>query len=592
MPGMIILGINETHCATAAVLKDGRIVGCASEERFTRLKNEAGYPRLAVDALLAELKLSPADIDLVALSGARAASREWLNRVLHDEAYGREYYGVSWPSRKRALVKRVRKLGAKFGLIDASRGKFGISQRERLGFVTGHLGLPAERIVCLDHHACHAAAAYYGSGWHSGRGGRDALVLTNDNSGDGLCATASAGRGLDLTRHEATPSAPGSLGAFYSFVTLVLGMKFGEHEYKVMGLAPYAPEKDARRGEAALRDVFALEEGRPARFRWLKPGDRYQLLLRATLGLRFDWIAGGAQRLLEDLLLRWTRLIHGRYGGARLALGGGVFMNVKANMLIAEEDWVEDLFAFPSCGDESNAVGAAYLGYLQECARRRVTPAPAPFGPAYLGPSVTDADALAVIRDRRLEGRYEVAYHDRIEERIAELLVSDGVVARCAGRMEFGARALGNRSILANPADHRVVPLINRMIKNRDFWMPFAPTILKERADEYLVNPKGLDSPYMMLAMATQPKARAALAAAIHPHDGTARPQILEESWNPEYYGVIREFERRTGVGAVLNTSFNLHGEPVVCSAADAVDTFERSGLPHLAIGHWLISKK
>jgi carbamoyltransferase len=585
---MIVLGVNETHCATAAILRDGRIVGCASEERFTRLKNDAGYPRLAIDALLAELELAPADIDLVALSGARAASRAWLNRVLHDESYGREYYGVSWPSRKRALVKRVRKLGAKFGLIDASRGKFGISQRERLRFVTGHLGLPVERIVCLDHHACHAAAAYYGSGF----GGRDALVLTNDNSGDGLCATASTGRGLDLTRHEATPSAPGSLGAFYSFVTLVLGMKFGEHEYKVMGLAPYAPEPSARRAEAALRDVFDLEEGRPARFRWLRPGERYQLLLGATLGLRFDGIAGGAQRLLEDLLLRWTRLMRERYGGARLALGGGVFMNVKANMRIAEEDWVEGLFAFPSCGDESNAVGAAYLGYLQECAHRGVAAALAPFGPAYLGPRVTDADAEAVIRERRLEGQYAVAYHDRIEERIAELLVSDGVIARCAGRMEFGARTLGNRSILANPSDPRVVPLINRMIKNRDFWMPFAPTVLKERADEYLVNPKGLDSPYMMLAMPTPPKARAALAAAIHPQDGTARPQILEESWNPEYHAVIREFERRTGVGAVLNTSFNLHGEPVVCSAGDAVDTFERSGLPHLAIGHWLISRK
>ena len=137
-----------------------------------------------------------------------------------------------------------------------------------------------------------------------------------------------------------------------------------------------------------------------------------------------------------------------------------------------------------------------------------------------------------------------------------------------------------------------MVPLINRMIKNRDFWMPFAPTVLAERADEYLVNPKGLASPYMMLAMATQPSARDALAAAIHPQDGTARPQILEESWNPEYHAVIREFERRTGVGAVLNTSFNLHGEPVVCTAGDAIDTFERSGLPHLAIGHWLISKK
>jgi len=197
-----------------------------------------------------------------------------------------------------------------------------------------------------------------------------------------------------------------------------------------------------------------------------------------------------------------------------------------------------------------------------------------------------------VIRERGLEGKYKVAFHDRIEERIADLLVSDGVIARCAGRMEFGARALGNRSILANPSDHRVVPLINRMIKNRDFWMPFAPTILAERASDYLVNPKGLASPYMMLAMPTRPEARDPLTAALHPQDGTARPQILEQAWNPAYHAVISEFQGRTGVGAVLNTSFNLHGEPIVCSAADAVDTFERSGLPHLAVGHWLISKK
>ncbi len=590
---MIVLGINETHCATAAVLVDGRVVGCASEERFSRLKNDAGYPRRAIDALLAELRIAPSRIDVVALAGARAASREWLNRVLHDDAYAREYYGLAWPSPRRALGKRVRKLGARFGLMDASRGKFGIPQGERLALVADHLGVSTDRIACLDHHTCHAAAAYYGSGW-AGPAAREAgaLVLTNDNSGDGLCATASSGRGWDLVRHEAASSAPGSLGAFYSFVTLALGMKFGEHEYKMMGLAPYAPEARAQQAEQALREVFDLEEGTPARFRWLKPGERYALLLRATLGLRFDWVAGGAQRLLEDTLLRWARLMRQRHGGSRLALGGGVFMNVKANMLLAREEWVEDLFAFPSCGDESNAVGAAYLGYLQECGRRGLPAGVQPFGSAYLGPSVTDEQAEAVIRDRNLQGRYKVAFHDRIEERIAELLVGDGVVARCAGRMEFGARALGNRSILANPTDHRVVGVINRMIKNRDFWMPFAPTILAERADDYLVNPKRLRSPYMMLAMPTRPEAREALAAAIHPQDATARPQILEEAWNPEYHAVIREFERRTGVGAVLNTSFNLHGEPVVCSAEDAVDTFERSGLPHLAVGHFLLSKR
>src|SRR5215470_17796375 len=327
---MIVLGVNETHCATAALLQDGRIVGCASEERFTRLKNDAGYPRLAIDALLRQCGITPAQIDLVALAGARAASREWLNRVLHDESYAKEYYGVAWPSPRRTLEKKVRKWGTKFGLIDASRGKFGISQAERLACITEHLGIARARIVCLDHHTCHAAAAYFGSGF----AGRETLVLTNDNSGDGLCATASTGTGSSLTRHEATP---------------------------------YASEKYASRAEEALREVFDLEVGPPARFRWRKPGERYGLLLRATLGLRFDAVAGGAQRLLEDTLLRWTRLMHERYGGTRVALGGGVFMNVKANMLIGQEEWLQELFAFPSCGDESNAVGAAYLSYLEDC---------------------------------------------------------------------------------------------------------------------------------------------------------------------------------------------------------------------------------
>jgi carbamoyltransferase len=508
--------------------------------------------------------------------------------VLQDEAYIREYYGVRLPSTRGVLEKRFRKLGAKFGLIDASRGKFGITQAERLALVTEHLGVSTDKIVCLDHHTCHAAAAYFGSPYR----GAPAFVLTNDNSGDGLCATVSTAQGHRLARLEATSSAPGSLGAFYSFVTLYLGMKFGEHEYKVMGLAPYASEPGRRRGYRVLKELFDLHEGTPCRFEWKKRGERYQLLLRACLGLRFDWVAAGAQQLLEEILLRWVRIAGSRRGGSRLALGGGVFMNVKANMLIAQEEGVEDLFVFPSCGDESNAIGAAYLAYLEECARRGIPPTPEPLGPAYLGPDTSDEEIEALIRERNLDARYKVGVHDRMEEKIADLLVSDGVVARCAGRMEFGARALGNRSILANPSDQRVVPLINRMIKNRDFWMPFAPTILKEREGDYLVNPKGLASPYMMLAFPTNGKRQEELVAAVHPQDATARPQILEESWNPAYYRIIREFERRTGIGAVLNTSFNLHGEPIVCSPADAVDTFEHSGLPHLALGRFLISKR
>jgi carbamoyltransferase len=585
---MIVLGISETHCATAAILKNGAVVGCASEERFTRLKNDAGYPRRAVDALLRELGLRPPQIDRVVLAGRRAYAREWMNRVLHDAEYAREYYGVHLSAPAGGLGKRARKLGARLGLIEPARGKFTLSESERLGLVTDHLGLGADRIVTLDHHTCHAAAAYFGSPF----AGAPALVLTNDNSGDGLCATASRAEGASLQRQEASPSAPGSLGSFYSFVTLVLGMKFGEHEYKVMGLAPYAPARAVERASAALDETFGLVEETPARFAWRRSGGRYRLLMESTLGLRFDAVAGGAQQLLERALLRWTRLMRERYGGERLALGGGVFMNVKANMLLAAEDWVRDLFVFPSCGDESNAVGAAYLGYLDLCARAGATPRPQPFGPAYLGPAIDDAEVEALVRARDLGARHKVSEPARMEERIAELLVADGVVARCAGRMEFGARALGNRSILAHPGDHRVVSLINRMIKNRDFWMPFAPSVLREREADYVVNPKGLASPYMMLAFPTNPKRRDEIVAAVHPQDGTARAHLVDEAWNPGYHRVIREFERRTGTGAVLNTSFNLHGEPLVGSPADAVDTFERSGLPHLALGRFLISKK
>src|SRR5438128_5690958 len=324
---MIVLGISETHCATAAVLRDGAIVGCASEERFSRLKNDAGYPRLAIDALLRELTLAPSVIDRVVLAGTRIPSYDWMNRVMRDPEYVRQYYAVRLDAPRRGLGGRARKLGAKLGLLDPAPGKAPLPERERRAAVTTHLGIDGERVSIVDHHTCHAAAAYFGSPF----AGAPALVLTNDNSGDGLCATASIAHGTLLDRREATPSGPGSLGSFYTLVTLLLGMKPGEHEYKVMGLAPYAPARETERAVAALGTTFAMTEGTPCRFEWRRRGPLYRAMLEATLGLRFDGIAGGAQHMLEEALVRWVRRARQRHGGRRVAVAGAGYRQSRVS---------------------------------------------------------------------------------------------------------------------------------------------------------------------------------------------------------------------------------------------------------------------
>ena len=586
---MIVLGISETHCATAAVLRDGEIIGCASEERFSRLKNDAGYPRRAIDALLDDLKIAPAEIDLVALAGMRAAAREWMNRVLHDEAYHREYYGVRLDGPREAVARRGRKLGARLGLVRRTRGKFGISQAERLGIVAEHLGVRDERIVCLDHHACHAAAAYFGSPFE----GAPALVLTNDNSGDGLCATASVAQGTSLLRHEATPSAPGSLGSFYSLVTVLLGMKAGEHEYKVMGLAPYAAPPRAEAAAAALRGVFDLVEDTPALFAWTKRGAalpapageharpalrrhrRRRPADRRGLAARVDPAHAGPLRRPAPGPGRWR--VHERQGQHAARRRGLGARSLRLSVLRRRV--------------ERRGRG---LSRLPATVRGRGRGADArPFGAGYLGPAVTAEAAEAVIRSRDLAGRYAVSEHERIEERIADLLVSDGVVARCAGRMEFGARALGNRSILGNPADHRVVPLINRMIKNRDFWMPFAPTILREREADYLVNPKGPGlAPHDDRLRHQSEAARRHRRRRPSPRRHGARP-------HPRGDVATRPTTAWSASSSAGRASAPCSTRPSTCtgsrwsrSAEDAVDTFERSGLPHLALDRFLISKR
>jgi carbamoyltransferase len=567
---MNILGVHDGHNASALLLVDGQIVAGVQEERFRNQKNYSGFPERAIEWVLEAGGLDKEDVDLVAVSFVHRA-RTFDTRLIRD-VFRRE--------QEQFVRSRVLWFGRNtpfFRVYCWQLKSERIRAFEKAGF-------PRSKLRFVDHHLCHAATAYYGSSW------RDrVLVLTLDGGGDGLAATVSIGSGSSLERIAATPDAD-SIGNIYSRVTFMLGFVPWEHEYKVMGMAPYASESQSVRLKKSLDDCIGLSPSDPLTFERNIP-EPTRLVCRRLQSCyrfeRFDHIAGALQSFTEELIVRWVREAISKTGIRKLALAGGVFMNVKVNKLIAEMPEVEDVFVFPSCGDESGSVGAAYWTYMQETGKT-----PVPIGPIYWGPEIGAADVEDAVKKAAREGGFEYEHIEHIEDAIANLLVEHKIVARVTGPLEFGARALGNRSILADPSDLVNVQIINRMIKMRDFWMPFAPVILAEGQDEYLCRPKPIRSPYMMFAFDTHPRRRREIIAAVHQADGTARPQIIQSDHNKSYYEILSRFEKMTGRSALLNTSFNLHGYPIALGPKEALWVFENSGLEYLALGEYLLRKK
>jgi carbamoyltransferase len=570
---MKILGIHDGHNCGATLLEDGVIVASISEERLSRVKNDAGYPKRAVEEILKITKNSPRDIDKVALATI----------FLHSK----EFY-LSWDWYKKGEKEQIEEKKNK-----KEREEYFLNQRmkERKDQIYEHLGIPIDKIIIVEHHLAHAAAAYYGSPWVNTK--EKILVFTLDGSGDGICSTVNIAENQKITRIAETKS-DASLAKIYSRITYLLGMKPWEHEYKVMGLAPYADENGVNKSYEVLNKLIELDKnGLTFKTKTsLATNYCYPYLKENLENHRFDWIAGAIQKLQEKLVVSWVENTLNKIGINKIACGGGSFMNVKTNMLLTNIEKIKDVFIFPSCGDESLSIGAAYHVYAEWLENNKENDRISPLGNNYSGPEFSFEEIKKDINAAEVNRKYRISKEDDINRVIADLLASGEIVARFAGRMEWGARALGNRSILMDPRNKDKVRELNACIKMRDFWMPFAPTIIAERQRDYLINPKNIKSPYMIMAFQTTEKGKKDLIAAIHPYDFTVRPQILEVNFNPDYYSLIKEFEKITGVGAVLNTSFNLHGEPIVCTSKDALDVFERSGLKYLAMGNYLIIKK
>jgi carbamoyltransferase len=585
---IFVLGIHTGHNATAALLRDGAVIGCVSEERFTRRKNQSGIPRLSIARLLRDSGIRGADLAGVAVAtrwrsglfDAYAVRRPLVRtlKVVYDAINPVRWMIARAIPPARAVDRLVEQ--AVLRAVGSAR-----TRRER-AVLSELIGVPFGLISVQDHHACHAAAAYYGSPFSN----EDALVFTVDAEGDGVAATVQSVRNGRWQRLAVTPS-DASLGWMYYELTGYLGMQRNEHEYKVMGLAPYARADRVQQLYQRIANLITLDPRDPLRFRSRFDTHFMRRYLQKEMReQRFDRVAGAFQKLVEERLCEWVREGVRRTGIRTVCLGGGVAMNVKANLRIAELSEVERFFPCPSASDESTAIGAAYLLYND--LRQESDPLPEPLNNLYLGPAFTDRDVADAIDEFRASPQFDIVVPPDINETIADLLAGSAIVARCTGRMEWGARALGNRSILADPSNPHIVRVLNEQVKSRDFWMPFAPSILAECAGDYLVNPKHLPAPYMALAFRTTPLGEQHLCAAIHPYDRTVRPQVVDEQVNPEYHRLIRAFERRTGIGAVLNTSFNLHGEPIVSGAHDALDVFARSGLQYLALGRFLIHKR
>jgi carbamoyltransferase len=302
---------------------------------------------------------------------------------------------------------------------------------------------------------------------------------------------------------------------------------------------------------------------------------------------RFDHIAAAVQQYLEELLVAWIGTAIHQFDVHKIACAGGIFLNVKANKRIREMSEVEDLFVYPAAGDDGTSVGAGLQAYFEYCRREGIKPAKASFTDVYYGPDYEDDQVEAVLKET---GWIKKAQHYKaIDLHVADMLAHGKIIARFNGRSEWGPRALGNRSILADARELKIVNRINSAIKHRDFWMPFAPTILEDQMSEYLVNSK--PAPYMIAAFDTTEK-RDEIIASIHPWDKTCRPQTLTEAWNPEYFELVEAFREKTGVGGLLNTSFNLHGYPMVCDPKQALWTLENSKLDGLALGNYYIARK
>lgn len=594
VPPRTILGISAFyHDSAAAVVVDGRIVAAAQEERFTRIRHDEAYPRQAIDYVLAEAGLSLAEVDHVVFYDKPFLKFE---RLL--ETYV-AFAPRGFASFKTAIPVWLReKLFQKTMLLDElAQHQGGLDDRSKLLF--------------SEHHLSHAASAFYPSPFD------EAVVLTMDGVGERATTTVWTGRGNRLTA-EKEIGFPHSIGLLYSALTYYLGFKVNSGEYKVMGLAPYG---EPRYAATMLEHLIDLKEDGSFRLdqRYFNyatgltmTNARFAALfgqpVRQAEGLLTQFhmdMAASLQAVTEEVVLRLTRSLAAEYGIPNLCLAGGVALNCVANGKVLRDGEFENVWIQPAAGDAGGAPGAALAAWHMELDQPRKVSGDAMAG-SYLGPEFSQAEI-----ERRLTAlgaNLEVLDGPTMIEATAQALADGAAVGWFQGRMEFGPRALGGRSILGDPRSETMQKALNLKVKFRESFRPFAPSVLREKVADWFELDG--DSPYMLLVADVKADRRRSMSEAeqalfgidklnvprsdipaVTHVDYSARIQTVHATTNPRYHALIAAFERLTGVPVLINTSFNVRGEPIVCTPEDAFRCFMGTDLDLLAIGDCVLRK-
>ncbi|MBI4240694.1 MAG: carbamoyltransferase [Candidatus Rokubacteria bacterium] len=592
---MNILGIScFYHDAAAALVRDGEVVAAAEEERFSRIKHDFSFPHRAIAFCLAQGGITSRDLDYVIFYEKPFVKFE---RILKTCL-------ATFPRSRRVFRE---------AMVVWLKDKLWVRT-----LIRQTLGVEPSKILFSEHHLSHAASAFYCSPFE------EAAILTVDGVGEWTTASYGVGRDREISLLKEIHF-PHSLGMLYSAFTAYLGFEVNEGEYKVMGMAPYGRPRYldevwrlirmAPDGSFALDldyfsyhyspertyngrfekmfgpprppslHFFTRDTGFPSYF-GPRPADYDRL---AEMNQHYADVAASIQRVTEEVLLSMARHLRKETGMRRLCLAGGVALNSVANGRILRETGFEECYIQPAAGDGGGAVGAALYAYHALLGKpRQFVMEHAAWGQAW-----TPGEIREFLESRGI-AHQEVGSEDELVNRTAGLLAGGKVVGWFQGRFEWGPRALGQRSILADPRRPEMKDIVNVKIKFREPYRPFAPSVLADRAAEYFDLPdadRHYPARFMLYVVDVRPEKTQAVPATTHV-DGSARLQTVSSEWNPLYHQLIQRFGEVTGVPVVLNTSFNLKGEPIVASPADAFKTFASSGMDALALGPFIVRKE